>query len=161
MTINVFLNEKCKDAMNLTDFVDQLKVTLQDLEYTREQGYIKGISNIFTKHLIDLKPTERPIHCSDRKRMQFYIKDEDKWEKDNLNLKINNTIKKVEMKQIKHLKEWENQHPNYLTDDDLLEEWQFMILEIMGGKDIKNPNEKIKKSIVDVVELKDAMIKMK
>ena len=87
MTINVFLNEKCKDAMNLTDFVQNLEVSIQDLEYTTEHGYVKGISNIITKHLTGLKPTERPIHCCDKKRLQFYVKDENTWKKDEKNIK--------------------------------------------------------------------------
>ena len=73
MTINVFLNQECKNAMNLTDFVENVKVSLEDLNYTKEHGYIKGISNIFVKHLNDLDPKERPIHCSDKKRLQFYV----------------------------------------------------------------------------------------
>ncbi len=63
ISINVFLNEHCKNAMNLTDFVDNIKVSIQDLEYTNQHGYEKGISNIFTKHLTDMAETERQIHC--------------------------------------------------------------------------------------------------
>ena len=161
MTINVFLNEKCKDAMNLTDFVENLKISLQDLEYTKEEGYVKGISNIFTKHLTDLKPTERPIHCCDKKRLQFYIKDEDKWEKDEENTKIDKTIQDVTVKQIKKLREWEDKHPGYLKDEKLLMEWHTMLREIMGGGEdeeiIKN-KEQIKKKIGETIELKNAML---
>ena len=92
MTINVFLNEQCKDAMNLTDFVENVRVSLQDLNYTKKNGYIDGISNIFVKHLQDMKPTERPIHCSDKKRMQFYVKDANVWEKDKSHEKIDKSI---------------------------------------------------------------------
>ena len=116
-SINIYLNEKCKDAMNLTDFVDQLKISLDDLMYTKNHGYVKGISNIFVKQLQDMKPTERPIHCSDRKRLQFYVKDEDKWEKDN-NEKIDKTINKVSQKQIKMIKDWEKEHPNWNNNDN-------------------------------------------
>ena len=84
MTINVFLNEQCKDALNLTDFVQNIKVTLEDLQYTKDNGFVDGVTNIITKQLQDLKPTERPIHCSDKKRLQFYVKDDDKWEKDEI-----------------------------------------------------------------------------
>ena len=90
ISINVFLNNHCKDAMNLTDFVENIKVSLEDLEYTNQHGYVKGISNIFTRHLTDMKVTERPIHCSDKKRLQFYVKDSDKWGKDKSNVKIFN-----------------------------------------------------------------------
>ena len=165
ISINVFLNDKCKDAMNLEDFIDTVKVTIEDLLYTKDNGYVKGISNIFVKHLTDMKPTERPIHCSDQKRLQFYVKDDNKWEKDNMNKKIDNTIKKVEMKQILHLKEWERKNPNYLIDDDLMEEWHYMILEIMGGKSDDGGQEKdkskinIKKEISNTILMREAMKK--
>ena len=68
--------------MNLTDFIDQLQVSLEDLSYSKDNGFVKGVTNIFAKQLQDLKPTERPIHCSDKKRLQFYVKDDDKWFKD-------------------------------------------------------------------------------
>ena len=70
MTVNVYLNEKCKDAMNLSDFIQKLQITLDDLYYTKQNGFAKGISNIFVKHLADLNPTERPIHCSDKEKDQ-------------------------------------------------------------------------------------------
>ena len=79
ISVNVFLNNHCKNAMNLTDFVENIQVSLEDLEYTNQHGYVKGISNIFTRHLTDMKVTERPIHCSDKKRLQFYVKESDKW----------------------------------------------------------------------------------
>ena len=160
MTINVFLNEKCKDAMNLTDFVENLEVSLKDLEYTNEHGYVKGISNIITKHLTGMKPTERPIHCCDKKRLQFYVKDEDKWEKDEKNIKIDQSIQEVTFKQIKKLKEWEEGHPGYLENDLLLLEWHSMLKRIMGGahEDDKQKNkEQIKKQISENIELRDAM----
>ena len=73
--INMFLNEKCKNAMNLEDFVEKIKLSLEDLQFTKENGYTKGISNIFIKNLNDMDITERPIHCSDQKRLQFYVKE--------------------------------------------------------------------------------------
>jgi len=161
MTINVFLNQKCKNAMNLADFVDNVKVSLQDLEYTKEHGYIKGISNIFVKNLQDLDPKERPIHCSDKKRLQFYVKEEDKWEKDEANAKINKTIDDITIKQIKRIKEWEKKHPDYLRNDRLLHEWHRMIQQITGSPDDEERQrnkEQIKKSLGNTIELKDAMV---
>ena len=160
MTINVFLNEKCKDAMNLTDFVDRLEVSLQDLAYTQAHGYVKGISNIFTKHLTHMKPTERPIHCCDKKRLQFYIKEDDQWEKDETNIKINKSIQDISVKQIKKLKVWEEQNPAYLEDEELLQKWHSLLREIMGGsiEEERDKNKKeIKKSISETLELRDAM----
>ena len=161
MTINVFLNEKCKDAMNLTDFIKSLEVSLEDLQYSKEHGYAKGISNIFVKHLQDMPPTERPFHCSDKKRMQFYVKDEDKWEKDNQHEKIDSSISNIQLKQIKKIKEWEQEHPNYLKDESLLQMWHDMIHQIMGPSDDatrEKNKELIKKNIGTTVELKDAII---
>jgi len=162
MTINVFLNEQCKDAMNFTEFIENVKVSLEDLEYTNEHGYVKGISNIFEKHLIEMKPTERPIHCSDKKRLQFYVKDENIWKKDAAHEKIDESIKDITMKQIKQLREWENQNPNYLKSEKLLMEWHNMVRIIMGGSEdntIAKNKEQIKKSLGNTIELKQAMEK--
>ena len=160
ISINVFLNEKCKDAMNLHEFVDNVKVTLEDLNYTKANGYVKGISNIFVKHLTDMEPTERPIHCSDKKRLQFYVKDENRWQKDNVHKKINKSIQDVTRKQIKQLKAWEQQHPNYLVDDNMLAQWHQMIQKIMGGSNEKEREKNavdIKKGISSLVDMKRAM----
>ena len=160
MTINVFLNEKCKNAMNLTDFIEGLNVSLEDLEYTNEHGYAKGISNIFQKHLGDMKPTERPIHCSDSKRLQFYVKDQNKWEKDEKNQKIDRTIQDITLKQIDKLKEWEKENPGYANDESKMIEWYSMVREIMGGSDDgdrEKNREQIRKLIGGKVVIKDAM----
>ena len=161
MTINVFLNEQCKNAMNLTDFVDNVKISLEDLKYTKEHGYIKGIGNILAKHLQDLDPKERPIHCSDKKRLQFYVKEENKWDKDQANAKIDKTIEDITIKQIKRIKEWESKHPDYLQNDKLLQEWHRMIQQITGSGDDgqrERNKEQIKKSLGNTIEIKDAMV---
>jgi hypothetical protein len=80
--LQIFLNETCKDAMNITDFVDSIKLQLSDLERVGELGYIEGISNIITTNLNALDITQRPIHCADKKREVLYVKDENKWEKE-------------------------------------------------------------------------------
>ena len=92
ISINLFLNEQCKNAMNLTDFINQVQVSLEDLQYSKNNGFVEGVTNIFAKQLKDLKPTERPIHCSDKKRLQFYVKEDNKWSKDSNNEKIDETI---------------------------------------------------------------------
>jgi len=161
ISINVFLNEHCKSAMNLGDFVENVKVTIDDLLYTKDNGYVKGISNIFVKHLTDMKPTERPIVCSDKKRLQFYVKEEDTWQKDKEHTKLNKSIQNVSIKQIKKLKEWEALHPNYLVDEELIGEWHQMVQKIMGGASnaerVKN-TEDIKKGILDTVDMKKALV---
>tara|TARA_X000000950_G_scaffold42032_2_gene46401 strand:+ start:25960 stop:26892 length:933 start_codon:yes stop_codon:yes gene_type:complete len=156
MSINIYLNEHCKNAMNLTDFLKELTVSLDDLQYTKEHGYVKGISNIFMRQLKDLKPTERPIHCSDTKRLQFYIKDENKWEKDKSHEKIDESIQDITIKQIKHIREWEKENPNYLKDEKLLIEWHNMVHNAMGDDDddTRNKNKKfIKQEIGNTIEI--------
>ena len=150
MTINLFLNDTCKNAMNLTDFVKNIEVSLEDLEFTSQNGFRKGINNIINKQLQDLQPTERPFHCSDSKRLQFYVKEDDKWEKDVQNKKIDKSIHDVKMKQIEKLFEWQDAHPNYRDNKSLDNHWHEMVKEIMGGSNVKEQHkfaEKLKKSL--------------
>ena len=153
MTINLFINEHCKNAMNLTDFVDNVKISLEDLEYTSQHGYAKGISNIFIKQLEDMPVTERPIHCSDKKRMQFYVKDSDEWKKDEKHENMDKTINKISKKQFSRLKEWEKMHPDFLTNEKLTK----IYLELckMAGVEVDDPavNKTIKKQISNSVKL--------
>lgn len=161
ISINVYLNQTCKDAMNLKDFIDNLSVSLEDLKYTKDHGYVKGISNIFVKQLNDMEPTQRPIHCSDDKRLKFYIKDDNKWEKDNNNYKLDRSINNMALKQIKKIKDWEYQHPNYSKSPQLLMEWHSMIKAVMGSEmtGVKpNNNENIKKEIGGSVKLSMNML---
>lgn len=161
MNINIYLNEHCKNAMNLTDFVENVKVSLEDLLYTKNHGYVKGISNIFVKQLKDMEPTQRPIHCSDKKRLQFYVKDDNKWEKDNSNEKIDKSIDKITKKQILAIKLWEKEHPNYLEDEKLTRIWSKMIKNMGTGvsENVTAEKEKtnIKKEVGMTVQLKTAI----
>lgn len=150
MTVNVFLNEKCKDAMNLTDFVDQLNLSFDDVLYTRDNGYIKGITNIIIKNLVGIEPTNRPIHCSDQKQLSFYVKDENKWDKDNHHSKIDSSIERITRKQIQQIKQWEANHPNWHKSEQETNMYMDMIKESMGGlnEDEKTKNlETIKKEL--------------
>ena len=159
ISIKVFLNENCKDALNLKDFVNNIKITLEDLEYTKDNGYINGVTNIIKKQLEDLKPTERPIHCSDNKRLKFYVKENDKWEKDEDNKKLDETIRDVKLKQCKTISEWEKLNPTYKEDPTLMTEWQDIMLGISEG-DTGNPKKEkiiLKKKIGSCIDLKDAM----
>lgn len=159
MTINVFLNEECKNAMNLTDFVDQFNVSLEDLKYTRDNGFAQGITNIFNNHLKDMDPTTRPIHCSDSKRLQFYVKDENEWVKDSDGTQLDSTINKIKIKQANSLTEWELEHPGFITDPKLTDEWCSMMAKI--APESKNDIPKIKRSFAKYYELKEAMDKIK
>jgi hypothetical protein len=158
ISINVFLNEQCKNAMNLTDFINQVQVSLEDLQYSKNNGYVEGVTNIFAKQLKDLKPTERPIHCSDKKRLQFYVKEDNKWSKDSNNEKIDETIYNIKMKQTLTLTEWEKLHPNYSQDPKLLNEWQQMLnnmTEDVGQRD--KVKEKLKRNIAEHIQIKEAL----
>ena len=102
--LNFFLNETCKDAMNIMDFVDSIKLQLSDLEKVGKIGFIEGISNIIVKNLNSLDETKRPVHCTDSKREVMYVKDEDKWEKENeTKVKLRKAIKHVAHKNSKML----------------------------------------------------------
>jgi len=112
--LNVFLNETCKDAMNITDFVNSLKLTLQDLEKTADVGYIKGITNIIVNGLNELDVSKRPIHCSDIKRETLYIKDNNAWEKDDQEKKkITRAIRHISIRNAKQIGEWTKENNGY------------------------------------------------
>ena len=158
ISINVFLNEQCKNAMNLTDFINQVQVSLEDLQYSKNNGFIEGVTNIFTKQLQDLKPTERPIHCSDKKRLQFYVKDDDKWSKDSNNEKIDETIYNIKMKQTSKLTEWEKLNPNYAQDPKLLNEWQQILNSMTEDFSQRDKvKDKLKRNLAEHVQLKQAL----
>ena len=150
--INMFLNEKCKNAMNLEDFVEKIKLTLEDLQYTSENGYAKGISNIFIKNLNDMDITERPIHCSDQKRLQFYIKNDNEWSKDENNEKLDNTIEKVSRKQLKSIQEWVEANPDYLESDAKTHEYFTLVKNITQPNDDRNLKN-IKRKVGENVKL--------
>lgn len=110
--LNVFLNEQCKDALNINEFVDSIKMQLSDLEEFANIGYADGVSNIFVKGINALDIHKRPIHCSDSKREVLYIKNNDEWIKENDDkLLIKNAIKKVAFKNIKQINEWIKKNP--------------------------------------------------
>ena len=156
MTLNVFLNEKCKDAINLTDFINNIRISIEDLYYTKTNGHANGISKIFVKNLKDLEPTVRPIHCTDKKAMEFYVKDNDIWEKDKNNTKIDKSIHDMKMMQIKKLQDWEKLHPNYLENQDLLKEWHELVHGVIGAADDYTnnmANDTIKKSLSNTTEV--------
>ena len=162
VSINVFLNEHCKDAMNLTDFVDQIRITLDDLMKTRQSGYVDGIANIFIRNLKDLSVVKRPIHCSDKKRLKFYVKEDDKWDKDDGD-KMKKAIDEVAIKQVRAIKGWEVAHPGYLEDDGLMNEWRAMIQATIGAanEDDREKNDKeICKNVGENIILKDAIEKI-
>jgi hypothetical protein len=132
--LNFFLNETCKDAMNITDFVDSIKLQLSDLERVGELGYVEGISNIIVKNLKDLDVTQRPVHCTDKKRETLYIKDEDKWEKDEEKKKMHKLVRKVADKNVRMLHKFKEAHPDCNRSvSKFSDQYNKIIVESMGG----------------------------
>ena len=152
LSINLFLNDKCKNAMTLTDFVENLHLSLKDLDFTNTQGYVEGISKIFIKNLNNMDVTERPTHCSDQKRLQFYVKKENKWEKDAEHEEIDKSIEKVSKKQILILTDWCKANPGYEDDPEKSEEYFKLVGRTMGPNDEKRLRQ-IKKIIGENVKI--------
>jgi hypothetical protein len=134
--LQFFLNETCKDAMNIMDFVDSIKIQLSDLEKVGKIGYIEGISNIIVKNLNLLDESKRPVHCTDSKREVMYVKDEDKWEKENENKqKLRKAIKHVAHKNSKMLNEFRVKNPDCLkSTSKVSDKYNKLVFEALGGK---------------------------
>ena len=115
--INVFLNEQCKDAMNFSDFIKNIEVSREDLENNAQLGFVDGVSKILIESLKQLDRSERPIHCTDIKRETMYIKDEDKWTREEDPTKINKAIQEVTRKSMISLLDWKEENPDYKDRD--------------------------------------------
>ena len=153
--LNFFLNETCKHAMNITDFVESIKFQLSDLERVGELGYIEGISNIIVKNLKDLDVTKRPVHCTDKKRETMYIKDEDKWERDEEQKKMHKIIRKVTVKNARMLPKFKEAHPDcIISTSRFSDQYNNIIMEAMGGmgeNDFEKEEKIIKKVSKEVI----------
>jgi hypothetical protein len=150
--LNFFLNEQCKDALNIMDFVNSLQVQIKDLENVGKSGYTEGISKIFIKGLQELDVFKRPVHCSDIKRETIYIKDKDAWEKEKEDKhKLINAIKHIAHKNIKQLPVWIKENPNSNDCDSKTHmEYIKIVNESMGGlteEDDKKNYDKIIKNV--------------
>ena len=146
--INVFLNEKCKDALSMDEFIDKIEVSMKNLLTTKEKGQVYGISNIIMENMNKLSLYERPLHCTDKKRETLYVKNNE-WEKDDNKEHINKALKKVESKQLKNLNVWLEEHPNYMNNS--VEQEEFAKLMSECGKSIDDGREKIIKKLCDNV----------
>ena len=153
--INVFLNEQCKDALTMEQFIEKIEVTMSNLFLTKAKGIDEGISNIFIENMQKLSLHERPMHCTDTKRETVYIKsdgdngDNGQWSKDTDNLMLKGAIKKVEYKQHKNIKTWMEEHPGWEEDSSLQEEY----LDLMRSctKDVKE--QKVIKKLCNTVKI--------
>jgi len=156
--INFFLNEQCKNAINIVDFLNSLQVQIQDLEKTGKLGYVEGISSIFLKGLRELNVYQRPIHCTDLKRETVYVKDNDTWEKDSgEKTKLKNAIKLIAKKNLKTLPKWQQENPDFITlDTKENNDYLKIALNSLGGQD-EEEDEKFTGKIIRNV-LKDVVI---
>jgi len=149
--LQFFLNETCKDAMNIMDFVDSIKLQLSDLEKFGDLNYVDGISNIITTNLKALDVSQRPVHCTDKKRETMYVKDEDKWEKEDDNkTKLRKAIKRVANKNIRLLPQFREKYPEYKNSSSKMsDKYDKMVIEVMGGLN-GEPSEKEDKIIHNI-----------
>jgi len=151
--LNFFLNETCKDAMNIMDFVNSLQIQLSDLESVGELGFVNGLSKLIIKGLNDLEENERPVHCSDLKRETMYVKDENKWEKeDTNNTKMKKALRRIAHKNSKMIPAWKEKHPDCrYSASHLSDQYNHIILESMGGSG-DNDDEKAGKIISKIAK---------
>ena len=148
--INVFLNEKCKDALSMDEFIDKIEISMKNLLTTKEKGQTQGISNIIMENMNKLSLYERPLHCTDKKRETLYVKNNE-WEKDENKEYINKALKNVEKKQLKNIQLWLDTHPNYMNSSNQQDEFAKLMSEC--GKSIDDNREKIIKNLCNQVYL--------
>jgi hypothetical protein len=134
--LHIFLNEQCKDAMNMSEFVDSFDLKLSDLESVGELGYVDGITKIFIDKLNSMDVYKRPMHCSDAKREILYIKDEDKWEREKpSNPKLRKAIKNVSFKNMKLAHLWSETYPESKSSESNLNDvYMKIVSESTGGR---------------------------
>ena len=158
--MNIFLNEQCKNAINLSEFVESIRVQLSDLLTTADHGYVEGITSIFMKHLHQLEVHERPIHCTDLKREVMYVKECDMWEREeNDKPRLKHAIGQISMKNIQQIAEWKKDHPDYRNLDtrDGQDHLNLMV-QTLGGNSVEHDKhaEKIIRNLAkEVVVDKD------
>ena len=146
--MNFFLNEQCKDALNISEFVNTLPLTLEDLENTGKVGYVKGITDIVVRGLKEMDVHKRPIHCSDLKREVMYVKDNDVWHKDEDNVKVKKAIQNIGTRNYRQVKEWIEKHPEAKDINTKKHDQYVQIrLKCTGGID-KEEDDKIHSKIL-------------
>ena len=158
--LQVFLNEYCKDAMNISEFVDSFDLQLSDLENVGRVGYIEGMSNIIINKIKDMDVNKRPIHCSDLKREVIYIKDDDVWEREDANnTKFRKVIKKVAGKNIGMLTDWQDKYPECLDIDSEYNDIYMKLMQAaMGPNDTEGTEVKIMKKVLKHIVIDKKML---
>ena len=154
--INVFLNEQCKDAMNLSDFIKSIEVSREDLENNAQLGFVGGISKIFLDNLRQLSINKRPIHCTDLKRETMYIKDDNKWTKEEDCKKLNGAIQTITQKSTRTLLNWKAENPDYKDHDSEFSTRCIVIQRnSMAGYDRETYYPKVIRAIAKEVQLSE------
>ena len=160
LNINIFLNEQCKDALTMNEFIDKIKISLDDLLLTKEKGITEGVSNIFIENMNKLSLYERPMHCTDVKREIVYIKSDDDnnlgpslWEKDSENKKLKDAINKISCAQRKKLDLWIENHPNWQNNLEEQEEYMALIKNCTDNLQENKRENKIIKKICHISQL--------
>jgi hypothetical protein len=152
--LNFFLNETCKDAMNIVDFVNSLKLTIHDFETTGRLGFVEGISRIFIKELRNMEIEKLPIHCTDLKRETLYIKDNDKWEKENdEKRRLKWAINKVAQLNLNQIQDWQLAYPESVVNNtEANEKFTELALVALGGRGEEQENKFRDKIIRNVLK---------
>ena len=155
--INMFLNEKCKHALSMDEFIDRINISMKNLLFTKDNGLTDGLTNIFVENMNKLSLFERPIHCTDKKRETIYVKNRmhgsniSQWSKDEENRQVDKAIDLVSRKQMKNLKQWTDEHPNFMERDDLQREYSKLVASC--SKDLEK--NKITKKLCDKIYLNE------
>jgi hypothetical protein len=154
--IQIFLNEQCKDAINIKDFIESIKISLQQLEQIQNKGLVDGLATAILENIGRLSLYERPIHCTDIKRETLYIKHDDIWEKDETKQNIKKAIKELSHKPYSTLKEWLDNNPNYM-DDENKQNYFIQTTRCLGQK-CESIDTKVIKKICINTYIKDGML---
>jgi hypothetical protein len=142
--INVFLNEQCKDAINMSEFLESIKIQLVDFDFIKDNGLMEGISTAFINGLKQLDTYKRPIHCTDMKRETLYIKDNNEWDKDTGKEKLKIAINEVAKKHRVSIAEWEIHNPTWSQTEKGKEDYVLLVQSLMGDVLEHNENRIIK-----------------
>jgi hypothetical protein len=155
LNINVFLNEQCKHAINMSDFIKSIEVSMEQLDFTKSEGLAAGLSKMIIDNMNKLSLYERPLHCTDMKRETLYIKEDNKWGKDSDKSKIKRAIKKASGKNYHALQVWKDENPDFENSEDKQEYFAHTISTI--GKPTDNVDDKVIKNLCKDVYVKDSI----